>query len=107
MQQPPSSVPLDTPDDDLDLLGGKGRSLARASNAGFAVPGGFHVTTAAYRAFVAEHGLQQRIVALAKPELVNGAVSFDSGVGRDPGTPGGTRPLRPRRLRDRRRLPKP
>ena len=69
--------PLDTRDDDLDLLGGKGRSLARASNAGFAVPGGFHVTTAAYRAFVAEHGLQERIVALAKPELVNGAVSFD------------------------------
>ena len=38
--------PLDTRDDDLDLLGGKGRSLARLSNAGFAVPGGFHVTTA-------------------------------------------------------------
>ena len=70
--------PLDTRDDDLDLLGGKGRSLARASNAGFAVPGGFHVTTAAYRAFVAENGLQERIVALAKPELVNGAVSFDA-----------------------------
>ncbi|MCE2560048.1 MAG: hypothetical protein J4F98_16055, partial [Acidobacteria bacterium] len=57
--------PLDTPDDALDLLGGKGRSLARTKSAGFAVPNGFHVTTAAYRAFVAEHGLQQRIVALA------------------------------------------
>ncbi|MXX63295.1 MAG: hypothetical protein F4112_16405 [Holophagales bacterium] len=69
--------PLDTRDDDLDLLGGKGRSLARAANAGFAVPGGFQVTTAAYRSFVAAHGLQQRIVELAKPELLNGAVSFD------------------------------
>ena len=69
--------PLDTRDDDLELLGGKGRSLARTSGAGFAVPNGFHVTTAAYRAFVAEHGLQQRIVALAKPELANGAMSFD------------------------------
>ena len=69
--------PLDTPDDALDLLGGKGRSLARTKSAGFAVPNGFHVTTAAYRSFVAEHGLQRRIVALAKPELVNGAVSFD------------------------------
>ncbi|MYB17909.1 MAG: hypothetical protein F4Y16_02785 [Holophagales bacterium] len=69
--------PLDTRDDDLDLLGGKGRSLARAANAGFAVPGGFQVTTAAYRAFVAANGLQQRIVELARPELVNGAVSFD------------------------------
>lgn len=70
--------PLDTRDDDLDLLGGKGRSLARAANAGFAVPGGFQVTTAAYRSFVAANGLQQRIVELAKPELVNGAVSFDA-----------------------------
>ncbi len=69
--------PLDTRDDDLELLGGKGRSLARASGAGFAVPDGFHVTTAAYRGFVAEHGLQQRIVALAKPQLANGAMSFD------------------------------
>ncbi len=73
----PSVRPFDTRDDDLELLGGKGRSLARASGAGFAVPNGFHVTTAAYRAFVAEHGLQERIVALAKPELVNGAASFD------------------------------
>ncbi|MCY3972310.1 MAG: PEP-utilizing enzyme [Acidobacteria bacterium] len=69
--------PLDTRDDDLDLLGGKGRSLARAANAGFAVPGGFQVTTAAYRSFVAANGLQRRIVELAKPELVNGAASFD------------------------------
>ena len=69
--------PLDTRDDDLDLLGGKGRSLARTKGAGFAVPNGFHVTTTAYRAFVAEHGLQQRIVSLARPELVRGAASFD------------------------------
>ncbi len=69
--------PLDTRDDDLDLLGGKGRSLARLLNAGFNVPGGFHVTTSAYRSFVASHGLEERIVELAKPDLVNGAVSFD------------------------------
>ncbi len=69
--------PLATRSDDLDLLGGKGRSLSRLASAGFAVPAGFHVTTAAYRSFVAEHGLEQRIVELAKPELANGVVSFD------------------------------
>ncbi len=69
--------PLDTADDDLDLLGGKGRSLARTKGAGFTVPDGFHVTTSAYRTFVAEHGLQQLILELAAPELVHGAVSFD------------------------------
>ena len=107
MQQPPSSVRSTPRDDDLDLLGGKGRSLARASNAGFAVPGGFHVTTAAYRAFVAEHGLQERIVALAKPELVNGAVSFDRASAAIQELLAEHAPVRPRRLRDRRRLPKP
>ncbi|MGW5155802.1 PEP/pyruvate-binding domain-containing protein [Nonomuraea wenchangensis] len=44
---------LDDPAADLDLAGGKGASLARLARAGLPVPGGFHVTTAAYRAFVA------------------------------------------------------
>ena len=46
--------------------------------AGFPVPAGFTVTTAAYRQFVAEQHLQQTILDLAKPELVGTAVSFDS-----------------------------
>ncbi|TMR92097.1 PEP/pyruvate-binding domain-containing protein [Nonomuraea basaltis] len=37
---------------DLATAGGKGASLARLIRAGLPVPGGFHVTTAAYRAFV-------------------------------------------------------
>lgn len=70
---------IDTEADHLETVGGKGRSLARMVRAGFAVPGGFLVTTDAYRRFVASHGLQERIVALARPALdaKTGAVSFE------------------------------
>ncbi len=47
----------------LETVGGKGASLARLANAGLPVPGGFHVTTAAYKQFVAENGLQAGILA--------------------------------------------
>ena len=68
---------MDTTDDALELIGGKGRSLAKMSNAGFNVPSGFHLTSDAYRAFVAENNLQDQIVALAKPALDNGWVTFE------------------------------
>ena len=64
-------------DGGLETVGGKGRSLARMAKAGFNVPGGFVVTAAAYRAFIAANDLQQRIVALAKPAVVDGRVSFE------------------------------
>ena len=70
-------LPMDTRDDALELIGGKGRSLAKMSNAGFDVPSGFHLTADAYRAFVAENDLQDQIVALAKPALDNGWVTFE------------------------------
>ena len=63
---------------DLDTVGGKGLSLARMTAAGFPVPAGFTVTTAAYREFVSDNGLQEAIIDGAKPELVGTAVSFDS-----------------------------
>ena len=47
----------------LETTGGKGASLARLSAAGLPVPDGFHVTTAAYRRFVADNGLQPGILA--------------------------------------------
>jgi pyruvate,water dikinase len=47
----------------LEEVGGKGASLARLATAGLPVPAGFHVTTDAYRRFVAENGLQERILA--------------------------------------------
>ncbi|QFY07342.1 pyruvate, phosphate dikinase [Nonomuraea phyllanthi] len=46
-------LPLDDAAADLDTVGGKGASLARLVRAGLPVPGGFHVTTEAYRTFVA------------------------------------------------------
>ena len=68
---------LDTKDDALEVVGGKGRSLAKLANAGFQVPGGFQVTTAAYRSFVADHDLQKQIIELARPAVVEGRASFE------------------------------
>ena len=68
---------LNTKNDALETVGGKGRSLAKLSNAGFNVPGGFQVTTAAYRSFVADNHLQEKIVSLAKPVVADGRVSFE------------------------------
>jgi len=48
----------------LETVGGKGASLARLVNAELPVPDGFHVTTAAYKQFVAENGLQPRILTI-------------------------------------------
>lgn len=67
--QPPLVLALpdqaDQPDQaaDLDLVGGKGASLARLAATGLPVPRGFHVTTAAYRDLVARDGLQDEILA--------------------------------------------
>ncbi len=65
----PYTLPLSDPQATLENVGGKGASLARLTAAGLPVPGGFHITTAAYDGFVAEHGLQPRILAaLAKAD---------------------------------------
>lgn len=69
--------PLNTENDSLEVVGGKGRSLAQMTNAGFSVPAGFHITAGAYRGFVAENDLQANIVALAKPTVAQGKVSFE------------------------------
>ena len=68
---------LDTKNDSLEVVGGKGRSLAKMTNAGFHVPGGFQVTTSAYRSFVSDNKLQERILDLAKPSVVEGRASFE------------------------------
>ncbi|PXX71617.1 phosphoenolpyruvate synthase [Nocardia tenerifensis] len=59
------TLPLADPAATLEVAGGKGSSLARLAAAELPVPPGFHVTTAAYRRFVAADGLHDRIVALA------------------------------------------
>ncbi|MCY4057130.1 MAG: hypothetical protein OXG44_03925, partial [Gammaproteobacteria bacterium] len=69
-------VPLDAGDADLETVGGKGHSLVRLVDAGYPVPPGFVVATGAYRRFVAGHGLENRILDLARPAVVDGMVSF-------------------------------
>ncbi len=69
---------FETSNDDLELLGGKGRSLTKLVNHGFHVPRGFHVTTRAYKQFVADNKLTPRILAHAKPALHNGQASFEA-----------------------------
>ncbi len=59
------TLPLDATDATLENAGGKGANLAQLTRAGFPVPPGFLVTTAAYRAFVAANELQPRILELA------------------------------------------
>ena len=54
---------LSDPQATLENVGGKGMSLAKLTRAGLPVPGGFHVTTAAYRQFVAANDLQAKIIA--------------------------------------------
>jgi pyruvate,water dikinase len=54
--------------EDIETVGGKNASLgemiSNLSNLGVSVPGGFATTSAAYRAFLATDGLDQRISAL-------------------------------------------
>jgi pyruvate,water dikinase len=50
---------------DIDQAGGKGANLGELTRAGLPVPAGFVVVTDAYRAYVAEHDLQDKITALA------------------------------------------
>ncbi|HET7640145.1 MAG TPA: PEP/pyruvate-binding domain-containing protein, partial [Ktedonobacteraceae bacterium] len=62
-QNIPLILALNDADATLEQVGGKGASLARMAAAGLPVPPGFHITTAAYRRFVTEHGLQEEILA--------------------------------------------
>jgi len=57
------TLPLSDPRAILETVGGKGASLAKLSKAGLLVPGGFHITTEAYRQFVAANALQPEILA--------------------------------------------
>ncbi len=75
------TLPLADATATLALVGGKGASLARLARAGLPVPGGFHLTTAAYEQFVAANELQPRILAalqqvnVAQPATLDAASS--------------------------------
>ncbi|HEU4909668.1 MAG TPA: PEP/pyruvate-binding domain-containing protein, partial [Propionibacteriaceae bacterium] len=51
--------------DDIDQAGGKGANLGELTRAGLPVPPGFVIITDAYRSYVAEHQLADKIAALA------------------------------------------
>ena len=71
-------TPIDTTNDALEIVGGKGRSLAQMTRAGFDVPEGFLLSTAAYRDFVTDNELGMRILELARPEIIDSRASFES-----------------------------
>ena len=71
-------LPIDTKTVSLELIGGKGKSLARMASAGMSVPSGFYLTTAAYKDFVENNNLQEDIINLAKPEIIGKTISFES-----------------------------
>ena len=53
---------LDDPAANLAWVGGQGASLAQLASSGLPVPAGFHVTTAAYEAFVLANDLQSKVL---------------------------------------------
>lgn len=74
----------------LQLVGGKGASLARLAAAGLPVPDGFHITTEAYARFVVDNQLEAKIssalmsLATDQPATLEGAAegirsSFEAG----------------------------
>jgi rifampicin phosphotransferase len=71
-------LPLSDLEATLEAVGGKGMSLAKLSRAGLPVPGGFHVTTDAYRRFVADNGLQPLILAALKGANAAQPASLDA-----------------------------
>ncbi len=85
------TLPLNDLNATLETVGGKGASLARMAGTDLPVPGGFHVTTAAYRRFVEVNNLQPQIlkalesVAVADPDTLESAsqgirAAFDAAV---------------------------
>jgi len=62
-QYPPFVLVLNDASATLELVGGKGASLARMAATGLPVPPGFHITTAAYRRFVMENEPQEKILS--------------------------------------------
>lgn len=71
-------IPFQSSAADLARAGGKGANLARLTRAGFVVPAGFIVSTAAYHAFVAANGLQNVIASATYNLSVNHPPSFDA-----------------------------
>jgi phosphohistidine swiveling domain-containing protein len=69
-------LPLSDSRATLETVGGKGASLVRLINADLPVPGGFHITTEAYRKFVSFNNLEINIqAAMERVDLSNPATA--------------------------------
>lgn len=77
-EPPPLIVSLDDPTAGVAQVGGKGASLARLARAGMPVPAGFHITTAAYRRFVTQDGIQDRILAAVSQVTADRPATFEA-----------------------------
>jgi pyruvate,water dikinase len=73
----PYILKLQSPDATLELVGGKGASLARMAVAGLPVPPGFQITTHAYRRFVSANGLAEAIVSAAAQARADDPATLD------------------------------
>ncbi|MCI0397931.1 MAG: phosphoenolpyruvate synthase [Chloroflexi bacterium] len=78
IQTSPLILKLDSPEATLELVGGKGASLARLASAGRPVPPGFHITTYAYRRFVDENHLGDAILPAAAQAKADDPASLES-----------------------------
>src|SRR5208337_968688 len=73
----PYILKLNSPDATLELVGGKGASLARLAVAGLPVPPGFQITTHAYRRFVSANSLAQAILSAAAQARADDPATLD------------------------------
>src|ERR1019366_7204652 len=73
----PIILSLESPDATLELVGGKGASLARLAAAHLPAPPGFHITTRAYHRFVNENHLAGAILAAAAQARSEDPASLD------------------------------
>lgn len=69
--------PLSSPDLTLGNAGGKGANLSALIRGGFAVPGGFVVTTAGYDSFVEANGLAASITARVEAIDASDPTAYD------------------------------
>ncbi len=76
-QTSPFILNLDSSQATLDRVGGKGASLARMAAAGLPVPPGFHITTGAYRRYVEENNLGDRILSAAAQPQANDLAALE------------------------------
>jgi len=73
----PLILPLTSSNATLARVGGKGANLAALTRAGFMVPPGFLVTTAAYQAFVVANDIAPQILSLARGVVPDDPVALD------------------------------